>query len=112
MTIKFRRYFVTDGAVKARVWYSIDNHVSGEPCVTIYAKDYTGELGKLFQGPAYQNDTDLMTDYFDKGRVRFFPGDEWYSTARIVAEMAKEAQVRRIQKLHTKRASTVGLWSS
>jgi hypothetical protein len=84
--IKFQKYCVTDGAAKARVHYSIDNRVDGRKCVTLYAKDYGHALGHLFTGDEYRNDTDMMTDYFDKGRVVLFDDHPLYTAARARAE--------------------------
>lgn len=79
--IKFQKFYVTNGEVKAKVSYSAFNMVStGQPCVTLYAQDYSRALGKVF-ADKYENDTDLMTDYFDQGRVRFVPGDALYEAA-------------------------------
>jgi len=39
--------------------------------VTIYAKDYTNTLAALFAG-SYVNNSDSMTDYFEKGKVVLF----------------------------------------
>ena len=83
--VKFNLYNVTNGTNTARVGYSLDNHVSGRPCVTLYAKDYDHALG-LIVSEGYENDTDLMSDYFDKGRVRLFEGHPLYNAARIAAE--------------------------
>lgn len=79
--IKFQKFYVTNGTVKARVFYSVDNRADRRNCVTLYAKDYTGELGVIF-ADEYKNDTDLMTDYFDKGRVVLFEGNPLYAAAR------------------------------
>lgn len=83
--IKFNKYNVTNGAVKARVWYSLDNRVDGRKCVTIYAKDYSDALGTLFRD-SYENNTDTMTDYFEKGTVRLFQDHPLYAAARARAE--------------------------
>ena len=83
--VKFHLHYVTNGTTKARVHYSLDNHVSGKPCVILYAKDYDGRLGKVIP-ENYRNDTDLMTDYFDQGRVRLFEGHPLYNDARVAAE--------------------------
>lgn len=88
--IKFNRYHVTNGTVKARISYSLDNHVSGKPCVTLYAKDYSRDLGSIF-ADEYVNDTDSQTDYFDEGRVRLFEGHPLYAAARKRAEAIYQA---------------------
>jgi hypothetical protein len=85
MTIKFNKHHVTDGTIKARVWYSLDNRIDGRKCVTLYSKDYGYDLGKLL-ADCYQNDTDMMTDYFDKGRAVLFEDHELYAAARARAE--------------------------
>lgn len=67
-----------------RCFYSLDNstHESG-PYVTIYAKGYGGQLpGDLF---AVENDTDLMTDYFDTDSATLTPAHPLYPYARAAA---------------------------
>ena len=83
--IRFLKHCVTNGAVKARVWYSLDNRVDGRKCVTLYAKDYSRELGQIF-ADEYINETDTMTDYFERGRVVLFEGHPLYFAARERAE--------------------------
>lgn len=83
--LKFNKFQVTDGATKARVFYSLDNRTDGRKCVTIYARDYGHALGAMF-ADGYKNDTDISTDYFDKGRVALFEGDAHYAAARARAE--------------------------
>lgn len=83
--LKFNKYHVTDGTVKARVFYSLDNRSDGRKVVTLYARDYDRSLGELF-AEEYKNDTDTMTDYFDKGRVRLFEDHPSYAAARVRAE--------------------------
>jgi hypothetical protein len=108
--IKFQKFYVTDGAVKAKVFYSAGQNyrdvkagIAGGlvDTVTLYARDYDRKLGLIFKD-GYQNDTDLMTDYFDQGRVRLFPGDTLYDAAlarakqndadRAAAQAAKAAK--------------------
>lgn len=88
--IKFQKFYVTDGATKARVHYCRDNRIDRRPCVTIYARDYTGALGQIFDAE-YVNDTDSRTDYFEKGRVVLFADHPLYAAARARAESARAA---------------------
>jgi hypothetical protein len=81
--IKFNKHNVTNGTVKARVTYSAFKMVStGEECVTIYAKDWMSGrvLGAIFDAE-YENNSDMMTDYFEKGRVRILKGNPLYAAA-------------------------------
>lgn len=78
--VKFMKYYVTDGEHKIRVSYSYGALVSGVKCVTLYSKDYSHDLAKVFPGQ-YQNGTDIMTDYFEHGRVRIMPDSPLFSEA-------------------------------
>lgn len=85
MTIKFRKYYVTNGDIKARVSYSRGARIDKRECVNLYAKDWDRSLGKIFKD-IYQNDTDSMTDYFDQGHVTLFEDSPYYAEAKKVAE--------------------------
>ena len=78
--VRFMKYYVTDGKHKAKVHYSDSRLIDGRTCVTLYAKEYTNDLHKIFDG-GYENRTDTMTDYFEKGRVRIFPDNKHYAAA-------------------------------
>lgn len=82
--IKFNKYNVvnTETKEKARVHYSHGVLVDGRECVTLYHKDYSNALKKVFAGYGeYKNDTDTITDYFEKGRVRIFTDNPLYKSA-------------------------------
>lgn len=83
--VRFNKHHVAQGAVKARVWYSLDNRTDGRRCVTLYAKDYGRVLGEILADD-YINDTDSQTDYFDTGRAVLFEGHPLYPAARARAE--------------------------
>ena len=96
-TIKFNLYNVTDGETTVKVSYSQGQHNLGGTLVnvvTLYEKDYTRKLGKLF--PNAKNDSDSMTDYFETSRVSFYEGSENYETALKVSKRldAKRAAKR------------------
>lgn len=84
--IKFNKYNVTDGTIKVRVFYSLDNRYDNKPCVTIHAKDYGRQLSKLFPD-IYQNDSDMRSDYFETDRVNLFEDHPLYKAAREHVEL-------------------------
>lgn len=90
MTIKFNKFNVTntETKAKARVHYSLDNRTDGRKCVTIYAKDYSNELHNIIS-EGYANNSDLRTDYFEKGRAVLFEGHPLYAQARAAVEAHK-----------------------
>ena len=83
--VKFNKFNVSRGLVKARVFYSVDNRTDFKKCVTLYAKDYGHALREIF-GDAYQNNTDIETDYFEQGRAVLFDSHPLYAAARARAE--------------------------
>lgn len=83
MTIKFNKYNVTNGTLKARVHYALDNRIDGRKVVTIYAKDWqSGHALSEMLTEVYENNTDLLSDYYEKGTVRLFENNPLYATAR------------------------------
>jgi hypothetical protein len=88
--IKFNKHNVTNGTDKAKITYSLDNRTDGRNCVTIYAKDYDRSLGHIFF-EEYVNNSDSMTDYFEKGRVVLFEDHPLYVAARSQAEAVQKA---------------------
>ena len=84
--IKFNKFNVTNTETKekARIHYSLDNRIDGRKCVTMYAKDYSSTLGKIFASE-YKNESDSMTDYFETGKVVLFEGHALYAEARKTA---------------------------
>lgn len=83
--VKFMKHYIQNATTgkKCRVWYSLDNRVDGRKCVTIYAKGYLDEMAGIIP---FENNSDLMTDYFEKDRAVIFEGNELYAAARARAE--------------------------
>jgi hypothetical protein len=50
--IRFMKHYVTDGTIKARVSYHLDNRTDFRKVVTIYAKNYGHGLGALTRSAA------------------------------------------------------------
>ena len=78
--VKFMKHYVTNGEKKARVHYSHTTLTNGRECVTLYAKDYTNTLYEII-GEGYENNTDICTDYFEKGRVRVYKDSPYFDAA-------------------------------
>jgi hypothetical protein len=62
-------------------WYSVNGKGDGKEGIAIYAKSYLDRLPDIFREKV-QNDTDYMTDYFDKDRVYVFPGEPLYEEVK------------------------------
>jgi len=81
--IRFTKHYVTNGSIKARVHYSAFRMTTtGQDCVTLYAKEWTDGrlLAQLFD-EGYENNSDLVSDYFEKGRVRILADSPLYAAA-------------------------------
>lgn len=85
--IKFNLYNVVNKETgdKAKVSYHISNRVDGRECVTLYEKDYSRNLGKVFAGQA-TNNSDSMTDYFESTKMVFFKDHPLYDQALAAAK--------------------------
>lgn len=90
-TVKFQKHYVTNGQIKARVHYSaFKMTTTGQDCVTLYAKSFDDgrKLAEIFVD-GYENNTDSMTDYFEKGRVRILAGESLYEAALARTQAAR-----------------------
>lgn len=84
MAIKFGKFSVSNGAHKARVFYSRGGLVSGRDCVTLYAKDTVNDLARIFCD-LYINRSDAREDYFEDGLVRIYPDSPFFEMACLRA---------------------------
>lgn len=100
--IKFQKHFVTDGKIKARCSYHAGNDIHGRARVVLYAKDYSDGLGLIFS-EEYKNETDLQSDYFDKGDVTLYSDHPLYAAALERSKKNDEAFDLRWKKLQQKR---------
>lgn len=98
MAVKFNRYNVrdTETGKTARVSYSVNNHVScfdahgvrnGRQHVTVYAKDYNNALAAIIPA-GYVDNTEIQSDYFEKGRVYIADNHPLFAAAMSAATRA------------------------
>ena len=77
--IQFMAHAIKFDGKKAKVWYSKGEYTkeSGLPkgTITIYAGGYGDQLPRALNP---QNETDMMTDYFDKDKARIKPDSPFY----------------------------------
>lgn len=88
--VKFNLYNVTHIVTKAkcRVYYSLDNRADGRKCITLFSKCILESLKPIF-GDIVQNNTDSMSDYFEKDRVTIFEDHPCYPRWRAQVEAIK-----------------------
>ncbi len=81
MNVRLMKHFCQNEATgaKARCWYNRANLIKIGDAVTVYAKSYREDLAAVF-GTA-ENDSDMMTDYFEKDRVRILPNNPLFARA-------------------------------
>lgn len=89
--IKFNLYNVVNKETgdKAKVSYHIGNRIDGRECVTLYEKEYSRNLSKVFAGQAINN-SDSMTDYFESTKMVFFTDHPLYEQALAAAKRWEE----------------------
>jgi len=80
--IKFLKHSIKFDNQKTRVWYHKGNYTKEsklpQGTITIYAKDYGAKFPKEFN---IENNSDMMTDYFEKSRVRLTPKNKYWKNA-------------------------------
>jgi hypothetical protein len=89
------------GAKLQKVFYSVGGLRSyPESTITIYGRGYEGFSAKVRECFAVQNDSDMMTDYFENDRIRVVPSHPLYSAAKAAhdAGAARNAK-RKIQRV-------------
>jgi hypothetical protein len=86
--INFRKHYIENPETKkrCRVWYSLDNRIDGEKCVTIYAKGYNDYMDGIID---FGNGTDTQCDHFEKDIARIFEDSPIYPEARKFVESLK-----------------------
>ena len=70
------------------------NHPDGT--LTIYRKDY-GQMPQV-EGLNVQNDTDMMTDYFERDRIRIDHNNKFYNDVKNALSMANAHNEKRWAK--------------
>lgn len=91
--------------------YSIDNHITNQRCVTIFAKEYDQQLPKELNP---KNDSDYMTDYVVKDVARVFPNSPYFHDARKAAlpvhiKQSKSSLANDIER-YNKRGEEIPEW--
>ena len=68
-----------------RAWYSTGKLInSPEGTVTIYGKEYYPGIPQIL-GLRIQNNSDSMTDYFEKDRIKVSPGSPLFARTEELA---------------------------
>lgn len=94
MTVKFYYNGIkVDNGKLIKCFYSIDNHVSYDECVTIYAHGYCSDLPRdIFP---VENNSDIYTDYFEEDRTTLTPDHPLYKFARYAGMKAAARDAQR-----------------
>ena len=73
--IKLNKHNVTNGTIKARVWYSMNQNLAGARVAQIMPKSFDdGALLALIFPENYRNATDAQQDCYHMGAVKFTSG--------------------------------------
>ncbi|MGI9027519.1 MAG: hypothetical protein ACR2FM_01585 [Candidatus Saccharimonadales bacterium] len=76
--MKFKKYNISNNGFKAKVHYSKGVSVrTGTDMIVAYERGYTKDWAKIFD--KWEDESDVMTDYFDTRKVRFYEGSKQYN---------------------------------
>ena len=87
-TGKLQKCYYSDGA--------LCHHPAGT--LTVYAKDghFSAEVRRTF---TVENDSDIMTDYFEDDRFRVLPDHPLYAAVKAALEAKKAHYARRVARV-------------
>lgn len=85
---KLNRCFFSNGALL--------HHPAGT--ITIYSKEYSHFHKEIYEAFEVENDSDMMTDYFEKDRIRVLPTHPLYQSVLC----AMHLQEKHNEKRHVK----------
>lgn len=104
MTVKFMWNGIKVDGELYRAYYSMGKYTeaSGLPegTITVYAKDYTS-IPRI-EGLQVENDTDIMTDYFETDRIRITPDNKFYNDALEAVKKQTAHDEKRFAKRYGK----------
>jgi len=83
---KLQRCFYSDGALLN----------SPKGTITIYGRDYSGFSAEVRGAFKVENDSDMMTDYFEQDRIRVTPDHPLYAKVLDAMKAREEHYARRI----------------
>jgi hypothetical protein len=85
MEIKLLKKGIKVGGYYYPCWYSsAKNNKDG--CATIYLRTYEPlPAGFSGEGMEIENGSDLLTDYFEKDKIRIGPGSKYFSAVELLA---------------------------
>jgi hypothetical protein len=99
-SLQFLIHAVTRGSEKVSVRYGTFDNGN----ITIYAKDWEGELKKVLADHLVVNESDFQSDYHEKDRVKIYPESPYFKEVWLMSclNLAKEV----ISKYGRARCST------
>jgi len=102
--LKFFYNGIKDNGGKSQLVSYSDGKLCNHPdgTITIYARDYRRLSDGVRAAFTVENDSDLMTDYFEEDRIRVEPSHLLYHEVKEALNKQKAHQQRRSEKLAAK----------
>lgn len=82
----------TETGKLTKCWYSKGNHIDGDEIISIYCDSY--EEMPIIEGITVINESDIMTDYFEKDRAEIYPDNINYEE---INNAWKELQIHELK---------------
>lgn len=102
MTVKFMWNGIKVDGELYKAHYSLGT-IYDKDVITIYASTY-GAFPEI-DGLVIENDSDAMTDYFEKDRIRVAPANEHYAAVRAAYRKQNEHNEAMMKKREERRAA-------
>jgi Fe-S oxidoreductase len=71
--MKFQVHGIKTSQGLEKAWYMLSTLVDGRKCITVCADGYKSFSKEIREAFAVENNSEIMTDYFEKDSFRVFP---------------------------------------
>lgn len=94
-----------NGGKLQRAWYSYGNLLNyPAETITIYGRDYASFSPEIQKAFTIENDSDMMTDYFEQDRIRVRPDHPLYAEVFATYQKAQTHSNARSEKWNQRHA--------
>lgn len=93
--LKFQTHGIKTSKGLERCSYSVSTLINDKKCITIYGKNYKSFSSEIRAAFTVENNTEIMTDYFEDDMIRVYPEHPLF---KQVAEAAMKQTTYRFKR--------------
>jgi len=98
--MKFKQNYIENNGVKANCYYRMNR----DETIEVVEDRYGYFIDLDLTGFTYENNSDSMADYFERGRILIRKGDKFYEEAKKAMESKEASREKRKNKIKLEKA--------